>query len=52
MYGRFIRLLDQVSLQQEEEVKMATVVYLVVAVVGSMFVAFSLISLQTEERKD
>lgn len=37
---------------QEEEVKMATVVYLVVAAVGTMFVALSLIGLQSEERKN
>lgn len=37
---------------QEEEVKMATVVYLVVAAVGTMFVALSLIGLQSEDRKN
>ena len=35
---------------QEEEVEMATVIYLVVAVVGIMFIAISLVSLQSSDR--
>ena len=38
------------SVLQEEEVEMATVIYLVVAVVGVMFIAISLVSLQSSDR--